>query len=129
MSIFDTAYCPPTRDYRNWNYAVGTLIVKTFNSEYSFRVEGGAWITRITMTGSTNGRHEACKGFYATFTKDMSTAINACMYECVDPDFSNLWGTRLVMKFRKSDHLDAPMRDGDFDLITSPIRSITLTVS
>lgn len=129
MSIFENANCPPAKDYRNWDYAVGTLIVKTFNSEYRFRVEGGAWITKITMIGSTNGRHEECQGLHAWFGQAMFTEISACMYEGVAPDFSNLWGTKLLMKFRKNSSMDAPMKDGDFDLITSPIRSITLTVS
>ena len=129
MSMIMNANCPPAKDYRNWDYAVGTLIVKTFNSEYRFRVEGGAWITKITMIGSTNGRHEECKGFYASFTDGLLTRISACMYEGVVPDFSDLWGTKLEFKFRTSENLNAPMEGRDFNLITSPIRSITLTVS
>lgn len=132
MSIFENANCPtsfPKSSGRGNNYPFGVLTIKTFNTAYSFRVEGGAWSTDIAMSGSTSGRrYDACKGLHAGFSNQMFRAITAALYDG-ERDFDDFIGSRLLMTFRKSSELNAPLKDGDFDLYTSPVMSIEFVVA
>ena len=133
MSIFENANCPTPHEGSlraiNNNYPFGVLTVKTFNTAYSFRVEGGAWSTTITMNGSTSGRrYDACKGLHAGFSNQMFRAITAALYDG-ERNFDDFIGSRLLMTFRKNSEPDAPMEDGDFDLRTSPVMSIEFVVA